>query len=91
MMRVTAVATGKVQGVGYRHFVEVCARSLGLHGTVQNMPDGTVHMVAEGSQAALDEFTSLVRAHGHPLIRVDDLMIISGNGTGEFPGFHVQW
>ncbi|MDD4483413.1 MAG: acylphosphatase, partial [Methanoregula sp.] len=35
-MRVTAVATGKVQGVGYRHFVEICARSLGLHGTVQN-------------------------------------------------------
>ena len=27
-MRVTAVATGKVQGVGYRHFVEVCARTV---------------------------------------------------------------
>jgi len=91
MMRVTAVATGKVQGVGYRHFVEVCARSLGLHGTVQNMSDGSVHMIAEGSQAALNEFTRLIRAVEHPLIRVDHLMITTGISTGEFPGFHVEW
>jgi len=91
MMRVTAVATGKVQGVGYRHFVEICAHSLGLHGRVQNMPDGSVHMVAEGTEAALTEFTSRVRAVGHPLIRVDDLRITSGTSTGEFPGFHVVW
>jgi acylphosphatase len=91
MMRVTAVATGTVQGVGYRHFVEICAHSLGLHGMVQNMPDGSVHMVAEGTEAALTEFTSRVRAIGHPLIRVDDLRITPGTGTGEFPGFHVLW
>jgi Acylphosphatases len=91
MKRVTAVATGKVQGVGYRHFVEVCAHSLGLHGMVKNMPDGSVHMIAEGSPAALDEFTSRVRAVGHPVIRVENLMITPGTSTGEFPGFHVVW
>ena len=91
MIRVTAVATGKVQGVGYRHFVEVCAHSLGLHGMVQNMPDGSVHMVAEGSQAALDEFTSLVHARGHPLIQVAALNVTCGEATGEFKGFRAIW
>ena len=91
MIRVTAVATGKVQGVGYRHFVEVCARNLGLHGLVQNLPDGSVHMIAEGSQAALEEFTRLIQARGKPLIHVAGLQVIPGEATGEFKGFRVKW
>ncbi|MFA5331511.1 MAG: acylphosphatase [Methanoregula sp.] len=90
MMRVTAVATGNVQGVGYRHFVEICARQLGLHGVVQNMSDGSVHMIAEGLQAALDEFTRLIWAREQPLIQVEDLKITPDTGTGEFRGFWVQ-
>ncbi|MEN6396951.1 MAG: acylphosphatase [Methanoregula sp.] len=90
-MRVTVVATGKVQGVGYRHFVEVCARELGLHGKVQNMPDGSVHMIAEGSQAALEDFIRLIWAKGQQLIQVNNLQITPGNATGEFKGFWVQW
>ncbi|MFA5236437.1 MAG: acylphosphatase [Methanoregula sp.] len=90
-MRVTAVATGKVQGVGYRHFVELCARQLGLHGAVQNMPDGSVRMIAEGSQAALEEFTRLVWARGQQLIQVDGLQVTPGEATGEFKGFWVRW
>ncbi|WP_292426475.1 acylphosphatase [Methanoregula sp.] len=91
MMRATAVATGKVQGVGYRQFVSACAHHLGLHGTVQNMPDGSVQIIAEGSLAALEEFIRLVWAHGEPEIRVDGLQITPGEATGEFKGFWVKW
>ncbi|HUT38109.1 MAG TPA: acylphosphatase [Methanoregula sp.] len=56
MMRITAVAHGRVQGVGYRYFVTDCARKAGLSGFVKNMPDGSVLMVAEGGQEALDLF-----------------------------------
>lgn len=91
MMRVTAVATGKVQGVGYRHFVEVCARRFGSHGSVQNMPDGSVRIIAEGSPASLEEFALLVWAHGEPGIRVDGLQALQGEATGEFKGFWVKW
>jgi len=91
MMRATAVATGKVQGVGYRQFVSVCAHRLGLHGTVQNMQDGSVHIIAEGSLAALEEFARLVWARGEPEIRVDGLQVTQGEATGEFKGFWVQW
>lgn len=90
-MRVTAVATGKVQGVGYRQFISVCAHHLGLHGSVQNMADGSVRIVAEGSPALLEEFARLIWAHGEPGIRVDGLHVLEGEATGEFKGFWVKW
>ena len=47
MERITAVAKGKVQGVGYQHCVARCTHMNGVHGYVRNMPDGSVTMVAE--------------------------------------------
>jgi acylphosphatase len=91
MKRVTAVATGNVQGVGYRHYISECAHHLGLHGSVQNMQDGSVHMVAEGSPAALDDFLRRVWARGDPLIHVENLQVTEGGATGEFKGFWVVW
>jgi len=91
MIRVTAVATGRVQGVGYRQYVSDCAHQLGLHGSVQNMPDGSVCIIAEGSPAALDDFIRLVRAREDTVIRVEDLQVTEGEATGEFKGFWVEW
>jgi acylphosphatase len=91
MERITAVARGTVQGVGYRHFVADCAHQTGVHGFVKNMPDGSVLMVAESSPASLADFTRLVRAHGDPVIRVDDLAVTPGPATNEYHGFWVEW
>jgi acylphosphatase len=38
MERITAVAKGRVQGVGYRQFVAECVHATGVHGLVQNLP-----------------------------------------------------
>lgn len=91
MKRLTIVATGKVQGVGYRHFVETCAHQLGLHGLVQNMEDGSVHITAEGSPAALDDFNRMIWAREDPVIRVAGLQVTPTEATGEFRGFRVMW
>jgi len=91
MERITAVAKGHVQGVGYRHFVATCAQATGVHGYVKNMPDGTVMMVAESSPAALADFVRLAHARGNSGIHVEDLMIHPGPATGEFHGFRVEW
>lgn len=45
---------GRVQGVGFRAFVQRHARSLGLVGYARNMPDGSVEVLAEGSEASLE-------------------------------------
>jgi acylphosphatase len=49
---------GRVQAVGYRAGARERARSLGVRGWVQNLPDGSVEAVFEGDDERVD---SLVR------------------------------
>lgn len=91
MERITAIARGRVQGVGYRYFVQRCAQATGVHGWVRNMPDGTVMIVAESSQASLADFIRMARASADQIIRVDEIAVIPGVATGEFRGFRVEW
>ncbi len=91
MERITAVAKGRVQGVGYRYFVAGCAHATGVHGYVKNLPDGTVEIVAESSPAALDDFIRLARARNDQIIRVEEIAVKKGPATEEFHGFQVAW
>ena len=91
MKRIRAVARGRVQGVGYRYFVTGCARKAGVSGYVKNMPDGSVLMVAEGRQVALDNFLTMARALSEPGIRVDDISVRPEEASGEFTRFFVEW
>ena len=49
------VITGRVQGVGYRNFVEYTARKLGLSGFVRNLRNGNVEVFAMGAPEKLSE------------------------------------
>lgn len=90
MIRITAVARGEVQGVGYRFFVLGCARAAGVPGYVKNQPDGSVLVVAEGERAALDAFLQMVKAEGDGVIRVDSLTVTTEVASGEFVGFGIR-
>ena len=91
MERITALAKGRVQGVGYRHFVASCAEATGVHGYVRNLPDGTVEIVGESSPAALDDFLRLAHARGDSGIRVDEIVVKRSPATEEFHWFRVAW
>lgn len=56
---------GRVQGVGFRYFVEKHATSLGLRGWVRNEDDGRVHVYAVGTAAQLQMLAG--RLHQGPL------------------------
>ena len=67
--RITARVAGRVQGVGYRYFVQAEAARLELSGTVRNLPDGGVAVEAEGPRPALHELLGRLR-EGPPAARV---------------------
>ena len=67
---------GRVQGVGYRMFVERNAGALALDGWVRNRRDGGVEVVVSGPATAIDEFTARCRA-GPPAARVDRVEVLA--------------
>ncbi len=61
--------SGRVQGVGFRWFVQKCAMQLGLRGWVRNEADGRVQAYAVGTSLQLDALAG--RLHmGPPLSEV---------------------
>lgn len=52
---------GRVQGVGFRYFVEQSANTLGVTGWVRNADDGSVEVYASGTAAQLSDLAGLLR------------------------------
>ena len=69
LVRYFGTATGRVQGVGFRMFVQQNALELGITGWVKNMSDGTVTMELQGTQAAIDRLEAIIR-EGNYFIKV---------------------
>lgn len=52
---------GEVQGVGFRYAARGIANRLGVAGGVENLPDGSVHLVAEGPEDLLRQLLLQIR------------------------------
>ena len=52
---------GRVQGVGFRYTVKNLAREFEVSGTVANLPDGRVELVASGDPEEVDAFLEAIR------------------------------
>ena len=61
--------SGKVQGVWYRQGTKDKAQELGITGTVQNLPDGSVRIMATGTPNQLESLVSWCRT-GPPRAKV---------------------
>lgn len=61
-----AVIKGSVQGVGFRFTTKQHAQSLGLKGSVQNLPDGSVEIYAQGGKEALESLLFYLREEAFP-------------------------
>jgi acylphosphatase len=75
-VRLRLLVSGRVQGVGYRRFVERRAALHGLAGWVRNRMDGSVEIAVEGPRHVVDELHRAVRA-GPPGARVIDVDVSS--------------
>jgi acylphosphatase len=63
---------GRVQGVGFRWFVEREAKMLGISGWVRNNSDGSVEVLASGTQEQLFGLRSRLQ-QGPRAARVDNV------------------
>ena len=54
--RLHVLYSGRVQGVGFRFTVKMVAHGFDVTGTVRNLPDGRVELVAEGARQELEQF-----------------------------------
>ena len=62
--RLHIVYSGHVQGVGFRYSVKRVAAGFEVTGTVRNLPDGRVELVAEGDAMELKSFQQAIRDEG---------------------------
>lgn len=90
MVRAHIWVKGRVQGVGFRAYVEYCARQIGdITGWVRNVGYDTVEAVAEGVRADVDQFIEFMN-QGPRGSRVDESKVDWENVTGEFEEFGVR-
>jgi len=83
-----ALVSGRVQGVGFRWFVQQTARETEISGTVENLPNGDVEIFAEGEQSKIMEFLARVRI-GPAYGTITDFIIDSIPFTGKFSNFKI--
>ena len=83
---VRALVRGRVQGVGFRFFVEDAAVGLGLTGFVRNR---SVEVVAEGPPHRVESLLAELR-RGPPLAHVERIDVSWMAPTGEYGGFVIR-
>jgi len=85
-VRVTALVSGQVQGVGFRWWTRCRALELGLVGQAENLPDGRVQVSAEGDRGSCERLVELLRSGAAPGA-VGDVQARFGLAQGGFKGF----
>ncbi len=89
MKRIEIREYGLVQGVGFRNFVQRKAESFFLTGFVQNRSDGSVEIVAEGTEKNLENFLQAI-SKGPMLSNVSAIETKRAEATGLFIGFETR-
>ncbi len=81
---------GRVQGVGFRAYVEYSARQIGgLTGWVRNVGYDTVEAIAEGKRKNAEGLIEAMKQGPHSS-RVDESQVEWESVTGEFKEFGVK-
>ena len=78
------IADGRVQGVGFRYFVQMIA------GWVKNRDDGRVEILAEGPEESLKQFAEAVRK-GSPFSNVTNVTIEESHRLKGYRTFSISY
>lgn len=85
----TALVTGRVQGVGFRYWVRQEAESLRLGGWAANLSDGRVEVVADGSRESCEALLAVLQSSATPG-QVSDVAVSWSSPAEPAPSFRVR-
>ena len=83
------IVRGRVQGVGFRWFVEHEARELGVNGWVRNNVDGAVEVLAIGNEQQLATLKERLQ-RGPRAARVDEVQEIPAEPVAGLNTFRIE-
>jgi acylphosphatase len=83
------IVRGRVQGVGFRWFVDYEARRLGLAGWVRNNMDGTVEVLAMGSNEQHAALRNKLQ-QGPRAARVDEVKESAAEAVAGLTTFRIE-
>ena len=83
MIRYSITVSGRVQGVGFRYFVQLTACRLNLTGWCENLMNGNVQIEVQGIEKDITSFISAIKT-GNNFSRVDDMNLTN------FPIIHDE-
>lgn len=81
---IRVIVRGRVQGVGFRAFVQQTAQALGVAGWVRNLPGGDVEVVARVTPATRSRLLARLQ-QGPPMARVDDVEVSQAGPEVDIP------
>ena len=87
-LRVEIRVTGRVQGVAFRWHTRQQACKLGLVGSVRNLADGAVVIIAEGERSALETLCDWASG-GPDHARVDSREVAWARAEATFTDFRI--
>jgi acylphosphatase len=76
--------SGRVQGVGFRFYMERKARELGVTGWVRNRYDGSVEATVQGTPEAVEAMTAAARKGPRGAVVIDVKVTDASGEFGEF-------
>ena len=89
MIAIRYIVRGRVQGVGFRWFVDYEARQLGLAGWVRNNLDGSVEILAMGSDQQHLALRGKLQ-HGPRAARVDEVKESPADPVAGLTTFRIE-
>lgn len=81
---------GRIQGVGYRAFIQQKATKLGLKGYIRNSGGSEVEVVAEGAEDSLEELLDFLES-GPTRAEIEDVSWQWIDLSGDYIRFSIKY